>query len=57
MLILGQRHLRAVLAEYQAHYNTARPQRALGKSPPAGRECPPTMDPDVGSCGGTGSAA
>jgi putative transposase len=25
MLILGERHLRAVLTEYQAHYNTARP--------------------------------
>jgi putative transposase len=24
MLILGERHLRAVLTEYQAHYNTAR---------------------------------
>jgi Integrase core domain len=23
-LILGERHLRAVLTEYQAHYNTAR---------------------------------
>jgi hypothetical protein len=27
MLILGERHLRAVLTEYQAHYNTARPHR------------------------------
>ena len=25
MLILGERHLRAVLTEYQAHYSTARP--------------------------------
>ena len=27
-LILNQAHLRAVLAEYQEHYNTARPVRA-----------------------------
>jgi putative transposase len=27
-LILNQAHLRAVLAEYQEHYNTARPSRA-----------------------------
>ena len=26
MLILGEAHLRAVLTEYQEHYNTARPQ-------------------------------
>jgi hypothetical protein len=27
-LILGRAHLRAVLAEYREHYNTARPHRA-----------------------------
>ena len=27
-LILNQAHLRAVLADYQEHYNTARPIRA-----------------------------
>jgi len=26
VLILGERHLRAILTQYQAHYNTARPQ-------------------------------
>ena len=29
LLILGERHLRAVLAEYQAHYNTARPHQGI----------------------------
>jgi Integrase core domain len=29
MLIFGERHLRAVLAAYTAHYNTQRPHRAL----------------------------
>jgi putative transposase len=29
MLIFGERHLRAVLATYAAHYNTQRPHRAL----------------------------
>ena len=34
MLIFGQRHLRLVLAEYTAHYNTQRPHRALQLRPP-----------------------
>ena len=34
MLIFGERHLRKVLAVYAAHYNTARPHRALGLRPP-----------------------
>jgi hypothetical protein len=34
MLILGERHLRRVLARYAAHYNTARPNRALRLRPP-----------------------
>ena len=29
MLIFGERHLRPVLTGYAAHYNTARPHRAL----------------------------
>ena len=34
MLILGERHLRAVLAEYQAHYNTARPHQGIAQRIP-----------------------
>ena len=34
MLIFGQRHLRAVLAEYARHYNRRRPHRALQLQPP-----------------------
>jgi transposase InsO family protein len=47
MLITGERHLRLVLSEYAEHYNVHRPHRALCQSPPAGRERPPTMDPNV----------
>jgi putative transposase len=31
MLILGEVHLRAVLIEYQAHYNTARPHQGISR--------------------------
>jgi transposase InsO family protein len=33
-LILNQAHLRAVVAEYQEHYNTARPHQGLGQRVP-----------------------
>ena len=36
-VILGQAHLRAVLTEYQTHYNTARPHQALEMATPADR--------------------
>jgi putative transposase len=36
MLIFGESHLRAVLAEYQAHYNTARPHQGLAQRVPDG---------------------
>ena len=34
MLIFGERHLRLVLAEYQAHYNGRRPHRSRQLRPP-----------------------
>jgi putative transposase len=37
LLILGEGHLRAVLAEYQAHYNTARPHQGIAQSVPDGK--------------------
>jgi hypothetical protein len=34
MLTFGQRHLRAILAQYQAHYNGRRPHRSRQLHPP-----------------------
>jgi len=34
MLIFGERHLRAILAQYQAHYNGRRPHRSRQLHPP-----------------------
>ena len=34
VLILGEAHLRAVLAGYQAHHNTARPHRGIASASP-----------------------
>ena len=36
VLILGEGHLHAVLAEYQVHYNTARPHQGIGQRVPDG---------------------
>ena len=35
MLILSEAHLRAVLTEYQGHYNTARPHQGIAQRVPA----------------------
>jgi putative transposase len=37
MLILGETHLRATLAKYQVHYNTARPHQGIAQRVPDGR--------------------
>jgi hypothetical protein len=34
MLIFGERHLRSVLAQYEAHYNGGRPHRSRQLHPP-----------------------
>jgi putative transposase len=36
VLIVGEGHLRAVLAEYQVHYNTARPHQGIAQRVPDG---------------------
>ena len=36
MLIFGEGHLRAVLAQYQVHYNTARPHQGIAQRVPDG---------------------
>jgi hypothetical protein len=41
MLILGEAHLRAVPAEYQAHYNSARQHQGIAQRvPDAGHDAP-----------------
>jgi hypothetical protein len=40
MLIVGHRHLEAVLREYVEHYNTERPHQSRGLETPAGRKPP-----------------
>jgi hypothetical protein len=36
LIFVNERHLLRLLREYVAHYNDARPHRALGLEPPAG---------------------
>ena len=42
VIVLNEAHLRAVLREYVAYYNTARPHRSLGLAPPLPGEGRPT---------------
>ena len=39
VLILGEQHLRNVLAEYVRHYNGHRPHQGLQQEPPLGKPC------------------
>jgi putative transposase len=43
MLILGRRHLEAVLAEYVEHYNTHRPHRSLDQRAPSALDATPAL--------------
>ncbi len=47
-LSLGEAHLRTVLAEYQAHYNTARPHQGIAQHVPADeRDAHPATVTDI----------
>ncbi len=47
-LILGEAHLRAVLTDYQAHYNTARPHQGIAQHVPADkRDAHPATVTDI----------
>jgi transposase InsO family protein len=48
-LILNQAHLRAALAEYQEHYNTARPHQGIGQRAPAAEPGPRVTAADLGT--------
>jgi putative transposase len=47
ILVLGRRHLEAVLAEYVEHYNAHRPHRSLSQRPPTGSDATPPTIGDV----------
>jgi transposase InsO family protein len=50
VLILSERHLRAVLTEYQAHYNTARPHQGIAQRVPDDeRDAPRATTTDINS--------
>ena len=47
-LILNRAHLRAVLTEYQEHYNTARPHQGIDQRVPG--PAPGIIPADPGTC-------
>jgi putative transposase len=50
VLIVNQVHLRAVLADYQEHYNTARPHQGIGQRVPEGDPTCRVTAADSGAC-------
>ena len=56
MLIFGQRHLRTILAQYEAHYNGRRPHRSRQLRPPRPDHLSRTS-PGSGSSAGPSSVA
>ena len=56
MLIIGERHLRSVLAKYARHYNGRRPHRSRQLHPP-GPTIPSPTSRESGSCADPYSAA
>jgi transposase InsO family protein len=56
MLIFGERHLRTILAQYQAHYNGRAPSAAASSTRPGQTTLSPTS-PRSGSSAGPSSAA
>ncbi|MGO9083574.1 MAG: integrase core domain-containing protein [Streptosporangiaceae bacterium] len=50
LLVINERHLRQVLAEYLLHYNTARPHRALGQLAPAQADTGPPKPINLAEC-------
>jgi putative transposase len=50
VLILGEAHLRTVLTDYQAHYNTARPHQGIAQHLPADEpDAHPVTVTDIGT--------
>ena len=47
MLIVGRRHLEAVVHEFVVHYNSHRPHRSLGQLPPQPKNTAPTEPENV----------
>jgi putative transposase len=47
VLVLGERHLRRILRDYVAYFNTARPHQGIGQALPGRRGPAPAADPTV----------